>query len=49
MFFEMLIVFLKIAKDILKEMKAERCPSVLRFRRKLHQAARFTHKAHLDV
>ena len=58
MFFEMFIVFLKRA-ELLKETKAERCPGVLRFQRKLHQAACFTCKAlvqskfhqgaHLDV
>ena len=58
MLFEMFIVFLKIV-DLLKEMKAERCPDVLHFQPKLHQAARFTCKAlvqsrfhqgmHLDV
>ena len=52
------LVFLKIA-DLLKEMKAERCPGVLSFGRKLHQAAHFTCKVllqsrfhqgtHLDV
>jgi len=58
-FLEICTVLLKRAEALLKDIKAGKCPGVLRLRRKLPQAARFMHRAltqskfhqgtHLDV